>query len=48
MNKVHYKGKDDDFLVFVDDVQEFQKWKGDSSVPLVDFVSSFKVYLTHK
>lgn len=47
-SKVHYKGKQDDFLVFVDDVETYKKWLNDSSIPLAHFVSTFKVYLTHK
>ena len=46
--KVHYKGKDDDYLVFVDDADTYNKWKTDKSVPLAHFVSSFKVFCTHK
>ena len=47
-SKVHYKGNNDDFIVFVDDVEAYKKWLGDSSVPLAHFVSSFKVFVTHK
>jgi len=47
-NKVHFKGSNDDFIVFVDDVEAFKSWQSDSSVPLAHFVSSFKVFLTHK
>lgn len=47
-NKVHYKGNLDDFLVFVDDPEVYKQWLGDSSVPLAHFVSSFKVFVTHK
>ena len=46
--KVHYKGNQDDFLVFVDDVEAFKKWKSDSSIPLAHFVSAFKIFVTHK
>ena len=46
--KVHFKGKDDDFLVFVDDVETFNKWKTDSTVPMAQFVSAFKIFTTHK
>ncbi|KAG6039889.1 hypothetical protein E4U41_001847 [Claviceps citrina] len=47
--KVHFQGRNDDFLVFVDDVDEYKKWlKGDTSIPLAQFVSSFKIFLTHK
>lgn len=41
--KVLYKG----LLVFVDDVAAYKKWKdGDTTIPLVDFVSTFKVFTT--
>ncbi|KAM7196118.1 SDO1-like protein C21C3.19 [Naviculisporaceae sp. PSN 640] len=46
-SKVHFKGKSDDFLVFVDDVEAYKKWLSDKSVPLVEFVSTFSIYLTH-
>ncbi|TLS25492.1 hypothetical protein PpBr36_07734 [Pyricularia pennisetigena] len=45
--KIHYKGNQDDFVVFVDDVDEFKKWKGDKSVPMASFISSFKIFVTH-
>jgi len=46
--KCHYKGKDDDFLVFLDDVDTYKKWKQDKSVPLAHFISAFKIFVTHK
>lgn len=47
--KVHFKGKDDDFLVFVDDEQALKKWKaGDTSVPLTQVIGSFQVFITHR
>ncbi|KAI1839948.1 hypothetical protein JX266_013850, partial [Neoarthrinium moseri] len=46
--KVHFKGKEDDFIIFVDDVATFKKWKEDSSVPMAHFISAFKVFVTHK
>ncbi|KAF5125981.1 SDO1-like protein C21C3.19 [Metarhizium anisopliae] len=47
--KIHYKGDDDDFLVFVEDVDQYKQWlKGDTSIPLAQFVSSFKIFLTHR
>jgi hypothetical protein len=46
--KVHYKGADEDFLVMVDSVDDYNKWLGDKSVPLAQVVSSFKVFTTHK
>jgi len=46
--KVHFKGKEDDFLVFVDDASSYKKWLGDKSVPLTQVVSSFKIFHTRK
>jgi hypothetical protein len=47
-SKIHYKGKQEDFIVFVDDVETYKKWLSDKSVPLAQFVSTFNVFLTHK
>ena len=30
--KIHYKGKDEDFVVFVDDIKDAQKWKTDKTI----------------
>ncbi|UNI15155.1 hypothetical protein JDV02_001718 [Purpureocillium takamizusanense] len=47
-SKIHYKGKLDDYLIFVDDPETYKKWQSDKSVPLAQFVSTFKIFLTHK
>ncbi|TAQ86043.1 hypothetical protein B7494_g5627 [Chlorociboria aeruginascens] len=46
--KVHYKGTDEDFIVYVDSVDDLKKWKEDSSTPLAQVVSAFKIFITHK
>ena len=46
--KVHYKGQDEDFIIFVDDVKAARDWKTDKSIPLAHVVSSFKIFVTHK
>ncbi|KAI2629828.1 shwachman-Bodian-diamond syndrome protein [Hypoxylon sp. NC1633] len=46
--KVHYKGKEDDFIIFIDDVETYKKWKDDKSVPMAHFISAFKIFVTHK
>ena len=46
--KIHYAGKDEDFVVFVDDVEAVQNWKKDRSIPLAQVASSFKIFVTHK
>jgi len=47
-HKVHFKGKNDDFIVFVDSAQAVRDWKKDSSTPLAQVVSGWKVFVTHK
>jgi hypothetical protein len=47
-SKIHYKGKQDDFLVFVDDVDTYKKWLNDKSTPLAHFISAFQVFVTHR
>jgi hypothetical protein len=46
--KVHYKGKEDDYIVFVESAEAFRKWKGDKSIPLAQVVNSFKIFITHR
>ncbi|KAH6671266.1 ribosome maturation protein [Halenospora varia] len=45
--KVHYKGKDEDFIIFVEDVKAAKEWKTDKSIPLAQVVSAFKIFVTH-
>ncbi|KAL8745656.1 MAG: hypothetical protein Q9190_002233 [Brigantiaea leucoxantha] len=47
-SKVHYQGKDEDFVIMVDDVEAVQNWKDDRSIPLAQVVSGFKIFVTHK
>ncbi|MCJ1272831.1 hypothetical protein MMC21_000620 [Puttea exsequens] len=46
--KVHYQGTEEDFVIFVDDIEQVQKWKNDRSIPLAQVVSGFKIFVTHK
>ena len=46
--KVHYQGKDEDFVIYVDSVQAVRNWKDDRSIPLAHVVSGFKIFVTHK
>ena len=47
-SKVHYKGKEDDFVIYVEDMKAVQDWKNDRSIPLAQVVSGFKIFVTHK
>lgn len=44
--RVQLKGKHEDFIVFVDDNETYNKWKTDRSIPLSHFVSSFNIFTT--
>jgi len=46
--KVYYKGDSDDFVVIVDSQDAVTKYRKDSSIPLVDVVNSFDVFVTNK
>lgn len=43
--KVHYKGQDDDFIVFVESAQAVKDWKEDKTIPLAQVVDGFKVFV---
>ncbi|KAK3957110.1 ribosome maturation protein [Pseudoneurospora amorphoporcata] len=45
--KVHFKGNGEDFLVFVDSKEDYNKWVSDKSTPLAQVVSGFEVFTTH-
>jgi hypothetical protein len=48
VTKVHYRGQEDDFVVMVEGPEAVKRWKDDKSVPLVDVMNSFDVFVTHK
>lgn len=45
--RVHFKGKDDDYIVIVEDGMVPQ-WKKNSSIALAQVVGSFDVFTTNK
>jgi len=46
--KVHFKGKEDDFIIFVEDAKAAKDWKTDKTIPLAQVVSSYQVFVTGK
>ncbi|OCL09814.1 putative RNA binding protein [Glonium stellatum] len=46
--KVHYKGAQDDFVIFAESIQAVRDWKKDKSIPLAQVVNGWKVFVTHK
>lgn len=49
-HKLFFKGSNvDDFVIFVDDVQLREKYlKGDTTIPLIDIVSIYKVFVNRQ
>jgi len=47
MTRVHYKGRNDDYFVFLDSAEDFRKWLKDPSIPLAQVVRSFQIFCTH-
>lgn len=47
VTKVHFKGKEDDFVVIVESAEAVKEWKADKSKPLVQVVDSFDIFITH-
>lgn len=47
-SKVHYRGKEEDFVIYIDDAESVQKWKEDRSIPLAQVVKGFKIFITYK
>ncbi|KAJ5662541.1 uncharacterized protein N7477_010157 [Penicillium maclennaniae] len=46
-SKIFYKGKTEDFVVFVDDLEILKKWKEDRSIALADVLNGWKIFITH-
>lgn len=47
-SKIFYKGKVDDFIVFVDDLTTLNNWRKDRSIPLADVINGWKIFVTHR
>lgn len=46
--KVHYKGTEDDFIVFAESAQAVKDWRSDRTIALAQVVDAYKVFVTHK
>jgi hypothetical protein len=47
--KVHLKGSDDDYIIFVESAQAVRDWKANkSTTALANVVSGYKVLVSHK
>lgn len=48
-HELFYKGKEASFFIFVDDAALLQKYrKGDTTIPMVDLVSVFKIFVNRQ
>ncbi|KAK6338961.1 hypothetical protein TWF696_009759 [Orbilia brochopaga] len=48
VTKVYLQKNGEDFIVLVENAENLQKWKKDTSIPLVDVVNGFNVFTTRK
>jgi hypothetical protein len=46
--KVHYKGENDDFVVFIENPAIVKDWRKDRSIPLAQVVNGWKIFVTHQ
>lgn len=44
--KVHYKGKEDDFIIFVESASAVKEWRNDKSVPMAQVVNGYKIFVS--
>jgi ribosome maturation protein Sdo1 len=46
-HKLFYKGNENDFIVYVEDIELLTKFrKGDTTIPLIDLVSIYKIFVS--
>jgi hypothetical protein len=48
VDKMIYKGTEDEFIVIVDSLEDLEKWKTDPTVPMARVVGSFNVFTTFR
>jgi hypothetical protein len=46
--RVYFKGKENEFVVFVENPEAAEQWKADQTTPLVQVVKAFTIYVTQK
>jgi hypothetical protein len=46
--KVFYKGRNEDFVIFVEDIAVVQNWKKDRSTPLAQVMDGWKIFTSHQ
>jgi hypothetical protein len=48
--KMHYKGPKtgDDYVTYIASAEAVQKWKNDRTIPLIEVLDGFFVFVSHK
>jgi hypothetical protein len=47
-SKVYYKGRTEDFVIFVADITAVQNWKKDHTLPLAQVMDGWKIFTSHQ
>ncbi|KAJ6070754.1 ribosome maturation protein [Penicillium canescens] len=47
-SKVFYKGRSEDFVIFVADTTAMQNWRKDHSIPLAQVMDGWKIFTAHQ
>ncbi|KAK5936513.1 hypothetical protein PMZ80_011260 [Knufia obscura] len=46
--RIYFKGKDDEFVIFVNNAEAAERWNSDKSTPLVRVVKTFQIFKTRE
>jgi hypothetical protein len=47
-SKVYYKGRTEDFVIFVADITAVQNWKKNHTLPLSQVMDGWKIFTSHQ
>jgi hypothetical protein len=47
-SKVFYKGRSEDFVIFVADLTAMHNWRKDHSIPLAQVMDGWKIFTAHQ
>jgi hypothetical protein len=47
-SKVYYKGRAEDFVIFVADITAVENWRKDHTLPLAQVMDGWKIFTSHQ
>ncbi|KAJ5453735.1 ribosome maturation protein [Penicillium daleae] len=47
-SKAYYKGRTEDFVIFVEDITAVQNWRKDHTLPLAQVMDGWKIFTSHQ